>query len=70
MKVRFHPQAWIGGYATAVDLDEPNEWDVGAIHADVESDSWDSDLYQRHANAPEWVQKWSGPFWIEVLRDE
>jgi hypothetical protein len=69
MKVRFHPQAWINDYAVEVDAHGDTEFDVGEIPPDIADNTYESDQLQGHPNAPRWVRDWSGPFWIEILRD-
>ena len=70
MRVQFHPQAWINDYAVAVDPEGPTEWEVGAVPEKMESDTYDSDHLRFHENAPDWAKDWSGPFYVELLREE
>jgi len=70
MKARFHPQAWVDDYAMAVDTEGPIEWEVGAVPDTMQDDEYESDDLRFHENAPAWVKNWSGPFYIELLRDE
>lgn len=69
MQVRFHPQAWINDYACEVDAQGPTVFEVGDVPESVKDDSYESDEYHRHENAPQWVKDWCGPFYIEILRD-
>lgn len=69
MKVRFHPQAWVNDYAIEVDPQGETDFEVGDVPDDVEDDTHASDALRTHDNAPEWVRDWTGPFWVEVLRD-
>lgn len=66
---RFHPQAWINDYATEVDAEGSTEWEVGVVPDDMLDDGYDSDDLRSHANAPSWAKDWSGPFYIEIIRD-
>lgn len=69
MMVRFHPQAWINDYAVSVDPDGETDFDAGDVPETVGDDTYESDDYRTHANSPQWVKDWSGPFYIEILRD-
>jgi hypothetical protein len=64
----FHPQAWQNDYAIDVDPEGDTSWDVGEVPADLEDDNYESDQLRFHKNAPQWVQDWSGPFWVEIVR--
>ena len=68
-KAIFHPQAWLNDYAIEVDALGPTTWEVGDVPDDMEDDSYPSDDLRFHANAPAWVQDWSGPFWVEIIRE-
>lgn len=70
MRVRFHPQAWVNDWAIGVDPQGETEWEVGEISDDLEDDTYETDELRFHENAPQWVQDWAGPFYIEILRDE
>lgn len=74
VKVTFHPQEWQENYGEehavpandheSVSFTVPDSHatdDTGELPAD---DSYDSDLLHEHENAPEWVQDWSGPFYV------
>lgn len=63
--VRFHPQAWINDYAIDVDPEGPTDWKA-AVPYGMQSNTCESDSLARDENAPQWVQEWSGPFWIEI----
>jgi hypothetical protein len=72
---RFHPQAWVNGSAMSVDPEGPVCWDctahVEALDADsfartLRPDSHASDVLRMLENAPRWVQRWQGPYWIEL----
>lgn len=70
----FHPQAWQNDYAVDVDPEGPVEFDVTdeVMRAGKEvSLTWVDDDYTTDAlrtieSAPQWIQDWSGPFWVEV----
>jgi len=67
----FHPEAWIGGYATDVDPEGETTWRVSADYAqhidpDADNDNGELDFLQVDPCAPEWVRDWSGPFEISV----
>lgn len=66
---RFHPQAWQGNYAVPVDPEGPTDWDVGDVPDTIKDNTYESDNLRDHANAPEWVKRWTGPFWIEIIRE-
>ena len=68
MRVTFHPQAWMNGYAVSVDAEGPTTWEVGNLPPGIEDDSFDSDRLIWSENAPQWVRDWGGPFWIEIHR--
>ena len=36
----------------------------------IQDDTYESDEFREHPNAPEWVREWAGPFYFEVLRQE
>ncbi len=71
---RFQPQAWINDYAINVDPEGETEFDVtqeilamGREAAlGLEDDTWDTDDLRSCESAPQWIQDWSGPFYIEV----
>jgi len=69
-RARFHPQAWVNDYAITVDPEGEVEWEVGEEAASLTDDSYESDDLRFHPNAPDWVKDWSGPFYIEILREE
>jgi hypothetical protein len=67
LQCRFHPQAWINGYA--VDVDAEGECEFAAAWPDdkpvPKDDSYDSDdLRQEGA---QWVRDWRGPFYVEIV---
>ncbi len=66
---RFHPQAWLNGYAIDVDCEgEPLfevEWpESSPIPQD---NSTASDELRTEKAAPRWVQEWSGPYYITIV---
>ena len=69
MRVKFHQQAWVNDYAIEVDPEGETEYEVGNVPDGIEDDTYESDDYRTHSNAPAWAKEWSGPFWIEILRD-
>lgn len=69
-KAIFHPQAWINDYAVEVDAEGETEWECGDVPADMRDDDYDSDDLRFHENAPQWVKDWSGPFYVEIVREE
>lgn len=70
MRVRFHPQAWVHDRTIEVDPPGETEWEVEDIPNDLQDDTDESDELRHHENAPQWVQDWPGPFFIEILRNE
>lgn len=73
---KFHPQAWQNDYAISVDPEGVTTWDVSAFllalpkatrMAAMKADTNESDALRYAPTAPQWIQDWSGPFWIEVL---
>ncbi len=68
-KAIFHPQMWVNDHAIEVDSTGPNIWDIGAIDESILDDSYESDELRFHENAPQWVQDWPGPFYIEINRN-
>lgn len=69
VKVRFVPQAWVNDYAMEVDPLGETVFEVSAEDAKgLEDDTYESDDLRFHANAPEWIKEWSGPFYIQIDR--
>lgn len=67
VEVRFKPEAWINDYATPVDPETPDTWFVEKDQVPAEGASpYDWDELRDHANAPQWVKDWSGPFEVEL----
>jgi hypothetical protein len=74
VEVVFSPQEWAAGYAIAaqdrdtVTYEVPRE-DATDDNGDLyEDDTYESDQLSDHENAPEWVQDWSGPFYVTIRR--
>jgi hypothetical protein len=71
-KVTFYPQAWQNDYAVPVDPEGKTEFEVpleDAIDEDgdiLPDDSYESDAFKDHENAPEWIKEWNGPFYITI----
>lgn len=71
---RFVPQAWINGYAVAVDPEGPTEFDVTPkierlgrdLALKLRDDSYETDELRELETAPLWVRNWPGPFVVEV----
>ncbi|PWT76220.1 MAG: hypothetical protein C5B59_07050 [Bacteroidetes bacterium] len=71
---RFHPQAWQRDYAIDVDAEGETDFDVTTEVCQlgrekalaITDNAYDSDDLRHAETAPEWIQKWSGPFYIEV----
>lgn len=70
MRVRFHPQAWVNDWAIEVDPQGETEWEAGDVADDIADNTYESDDLRFHDNAPQWVRDWTGPFYVEILRDE
>lgn len=70
MRVRFHPQAWVNDYAIEVDPQGKAEWEVGDVPDGIADDTYESDEFRSHDNAPQWARDWTGPFYVEILRGE
>lgn len=72
--VRAHLEAWLNDSTVEVD-DSPVEFTVPVADATYPNGEWipdkcrDSDLLREHENAPNRVQRWQGPFWIEILQE-
>lgn len=74
IRARFHPQAWAQGYAVNVDPQGESEFDVTdavvSLGRDkalaLKDDTFDTDTLKHVRNAPAWVHRWSGPFYVEV----
>jgi len=65
--ITFHPQAWQNDYAIPVDPEGPIRFQVpDEDTTGLTSDTYESDDLRFHANAPEWIKEWSGPFYIEI----
>jgi len=67
--VVFHPQAWLNDWGIEVDPEGPTTFEA-AVPDEMRDDSNESDALLAHPNAPEWIKKWSGPFWFEIIRHE
>ena len=65
----FHPQAWQNDYAIEVDPEGEIAFSVGEVSETIEDDTYESDELRSHPNAPEWVKDWTGPFYIEIVRE-
>lgn len=70
VEVSIHLQAWIDEMAREVD-DSPVRFTIPREDAMVEGELVPdkhrlSDKLKQHENAPERVQKWKGPFYVEV----
>jgi hypothetical protein len=71
---RFHPQAWQNDYAVPTDPEGETEFDVTAevlalgkdAALELRDDQFNTDALRFAASAPQWVQNWTGPFYIEV----
>jgi hypothetical protein len=71
---RFQPQKWINDYAVNVSPNGPDTWDVTdevlAMPREkafaLADDQYDTDNLRFSANAPKWIQEWSGPFYVSV----
>lgn len=67
-RVHFRPEAWVNDYATEVDPEGPQTWDVTpATAAQINTSTSDLDFVKDDPNAPQWVRAWPGPFTITVL---
>lgn len=70
--VRFVPQAWIRDTAIRVDPVGATTFEVPAADAKDTDGNWlpdhdyPSDRLREHANAPDWIREWSGPFEVEI----
>ena len=71
----FHPQTWQNDYAINADPEGEVTFDVTdivlAMSEDkalaIKDDDYDSDdLIHYNGQSPQWMQDWSGPFWVEV----
>ncbi len=74
MSVRFDPEAWVNDYPISVDPEGPTTFEVPLADAQNAAGEWlDSDeceALRDHANAPDWIRNWPGPFTIEIEHDE
>jgi hypothetical protein len=73
LRCRFHPQAWQNDYAIPVDAEGPTTWECSwpTDKPLPKDDDYDSDDLRYEGNAPQWIQEWSGPFYVEITnRDE
>ena len=76
MRVHFQPQAWVNDYATDVDDQGNDVWDVTDETAKLirkafeDYSGGDLDFVVGDDNTPQWVRDWSGPFCITVVEDE
>lgn len=67
VKIRFVPQVWVNDYAMEVDPLGETEFEVPVTDTKgLKTDSYESDELRFHANAPDWIKEWSGPFYIEI----
>jgi len=74
VEANFNPQAWVGRSAISVDPEGETSWDITAeiilmgeeAALQLKNDDYPTDHLRYSAKAPQWVQDWSGPFWIEV----
>lgn len=66
----FVPQVWINDYAVECDAEGERVWSIGEQTderlRELLSDSYERDELRFHANAPQWVKDWAGPFEIYV----
>ena len=63
--VTFVPQAWINDYAYQCDPNGPTKFEVEPeLLVGLEPDSYKSDELRDHANCPDWIKEWSGPFYF------
>lgn len=73
--IRFSPQAWIRDQAIEVDPDGPTTFAVPVGDAQDAEGDWlpdcsdESDDLRTHANSPDWIRNWRGPFSIAIERD-
>jgi hypothetical protein len=75
----FHPQAWQRDWAIDVDPEGEQSWDCSDFLAAgvpawrervlAKSNSDEGDQLRDDPNAPAWIRRWSGPFWIELVAD-
>lgn len=74
VKVTFHPQAWQNDYAISVDPEGETEFTVSLSDATDEEGnllpdgSYEANALKNCPNAPKWIQKWKGPFYITLDR--
>ena len=66
IRCTFRPQAWQNNYAIPVDAQGETEWEM-EVEQLPDPYSYDSDRLREDANAPEWVQAWSGPFEVDYV---
>lgn len=72
---KFQPQVWIDDSVMNVEPQGVDEWDVtdhilslGKQNAlSLMGDDYDTDELRDLPNAPEWIQQWSGPFYVMVM---
>jgi len=64
IEAEFHPQAWQNDYAIPVDPEGETRWQIHADELDPEQS--DCDYLKGGPNVPQWVQDWSGPFYITL----
>lgn len=78
LKLQFHPQAWSGDDAFDADpqgetlfyVAEPEARQLTGYEGgwdDFDADSYDGDELRRASTAPAWIQRWEGPFYIDLL---
>lgn len=72
VQLRFHPQAWQKDQAIDVDPLGDVEWTVprSAIEDAELPQPKDADFLRDLPQAPEWVRKWDGPFYVSIENEE
>lgn len=76
IECRFHPQKWENDYAIELPVHpHPPVWSVPLAWAREnkaigDDDSYETDRLRDYESAPEWIQNWSGPFYVEILNRE
>ena len=71
--LQFVTQAWINDYAIEADPQGPTTWEVPlselreeySCQAFWEDEHEKRDQMRYHANAPQWIKDWPGPFEVE-----
>ena len=81
MRAIFHPQAWVSDNAIEVDPEGAIEWTVSDDYVVelakaynepdqlFEASTYESDNLRSDPAAPEWIQSWHGPHWVEPIED-